>query len=338
MRKSLNLAVCLFWILAMIPVVAGQERHEEKTTVPFLQQTLTGGGGLMLVPTAYLSNPPGGATRVGSLTTGGHFATMGDKTIYSVSLAETVEVPGGMDLELGYAYTNLQLGDARANVEEDTTPPGLDMGTNHVALHTVGARLNLLKENAFNTNWVPALTLGGHWKKNNDLSAIRRGLTFRAGSIAPGVPSSDIDTMETVMGIEDDETVEATLFASKKVTEPLTGRPLYLTAGARYTDAAHMGLWGFSDDHKVQLEGSVAYLVTDWLGVTGEYKSKPGYDEWRDATTGETIIYDGDDWWNVGVTCMAADSLSLSVGYIHWGKVLDEDVGGGMFTSLNCRF
>jgi hypothetical protein len=132
--------------------------------------------------------------------------------------------------------------------------------------------------------------------------------------------------------------VEATLFASKKLTEPLTGRPLYLTAGVRYTDAANLGLWGFTDDYSLEFEGSVAYLVTDWLGLTGEYKNKPGYDEWKNATTREPIVYDGDNWWDVGVVCMLGDSLTLNAGYVHWGKMLDENVSGGVFTSLNYRF
>lgn len=55
----------------------------------------------------------------------------------------------------------------------------------------------------------------------------------------------------------------------------MLGHPLILTAGARATQGAQLGLLGFDDDYHVTFEGSVAYLPFDWLVLAYEFRQKP---------------------------------------------------------------
>ena len=102
-----------------------------------------------------------------------------------------------------------------------------------------------------------------------------------------------------------------------------------LNAGVRPTEAAPMGLFGFTEDRKTVFEGNFGVLVLDNLVICGEYRQKP--DEF-DAISG--LVEEEDDWWDVYITYIVSDNLTMSIAFASFGDVFNheaDDVWGIKF-------
>ena len=118
-------------------------------------------------------------------------------------------------------------------------------------------------------------------------------------------------------GIKDDEGVDVTLYATRLFTA--TPRPLLVNVGLRSTKAVHAGLLGFTDNRKTVFEGNFGVLVLDNLVVGAEYRQKP--DEY---TSIPGLIEGEDDWWDVFITYIVDDHMTVSVAYAQLGDVLNH--------------
>lgn len=262
---------------------------------PLPLHSLEGSGGILLTNSAYLVNPSEDGGTFGLPSAGATYVNLGDgRHLEAYTVTETL----WNRLELGYSLMRLDLADLPWDL---MTATGFNIQKDSVELHNINARVMLVKEGDFGQSWMPALTLGVHYKKNDDVDDIDNAL---AG------------TLENA-GIEKDEGVDLTLYATKLFTS--LPRPLLVNAGLRSTEAVHTGLLGFTDDREIVLEANFGVLVLDNLVVGGEYRQKP-----NEYTEIATLIEEEEDWWDVFVTYIVNDRMTASVAYANLGDVLNH--------------
>lgn len=91
---------------------------------------------------------------------------------------------------------------------------------------------------------------------------------------------------------------------------PVGKTPVVLDLGARSTKAKGLGLFGFADDRKTELEGSAAVFVTKKFAVGTEFKQQIGADAWTD----------------IAFRYVASDRLNLDLGIADLGPGLRKQV------------
>ncbi len=314
--RKIGRLVGLMALLAMIVFVAGgtlanaeeseegvasalanpQESEEAAASEgpPLPLHTIEGVGGLVLTPTAYLVNPGPPGTIIGKPALATHFAMIGDKDFEAATITWTFF----RRLELGYAFNRLGLDAFPADVR---TATGVDIGTDEILLHHFNARLNIIEENQWDKKWMPAVTLGAHYKYNDDIHDIDR----RLGGVLKG------------LDLDDDDGIDFTLTGSKMLT--FLPRPVLVSAGARASRAAQLGLMGFTDEYLVTFEGNALVLLTDRLAVGAEYRQK------REAL-GEIpgLIGDEDSAWDVHAAYIINDQMNVYAVVGDFGTVLNH--------------
>lgn len=159
-----------------------------------------------------------------------------------------------------------------------------------IKMDSFGAKINLIKENAFSSPFVPAVSVGATYRVNHD-----------------------------IQGMDDDKGLEYYLVASKIVPKagPLPF-PLILNAGAIYTDAQQRGIFGFNDDNDflwffdlcgiVPLFPKWDYFTTCFPGV--ECRSGASYDDG----------YKEEDTWIAYCDLLATDNLIIALAHIWNGN------------------
>lgn len=296
--KRTAMITCLGYIMLFITVQA--VFAEEKVKAPPLPlQNVEGFGGILITGSAYLINPSEESTVFGLPSLGVTYINVGDgRHMEAFTVSETL----WGRFELGYALNHFGLGKLPEDIEAAT---GVNTIEDSVYLHNFNARLQLLKEGDFKKSWMPALTAGLHYKHNDDTDVIDRRL---------GGAFSDI-------GINDNNGVDVTLFASKMIKS--LPRPLMLNAGVRSTEAAQIGLFGFTEDRRIVVEGNFGFLVLDNLVIGGEYRQKP--DEF-DALPG--LVEEEDDWWDGYITYITSDNLTMSIAFASFGDVFNHEADG----------
>jgi hypothetical protein len=294
----------LFLVVGILLLASGAFADGEDTTAPaepaesppLPLHNVEGTGGVFATHTAYLVNPAAEGEIFGLPSVGLIYVHLGSgRHLNAFTVTETL----WDRIELGYAWDHLELGDLPHDIEEAT---GIGIGDDSVDLHNFNARLLVLKEGDFNQSWLPALTVGVHYKYNDDIDDI------------------DSDLMGTLqgVGIEDNDGVDFTLYATKMITA--LPRPVLLSAGLRSTKAAHIGLLGFTDEREIVGEGSIIVFVTNQFAVAAEYRQKPdGYDEIPGLVASE------DDWWTLCVCYVVNEHMTISGGYGNFGEVLNHE-------------
>jgi hypothetical protein len=285
---------------------------QEAPPLPCL--AIEGNGGLFSTYAAYLTNPAPAGEIFGLPKVSYTYVNLGhSRDINSFGITETL----WNRLEFGYAYNRMDVGD----LPEDLLGAGFAIDDDAVGLHNFNARLALLKEGEFDLPWLPAVTLGVHYKYNDTIDDINDDLKV------PAVPQGVLRSI----GIEDDDGVDFTLYATKLV--PDLPRPLLFSLGLRCTEAAHIGLFGFTDDYNLMVEGSIFAFVTDSLLMGAEYRMKPDeYDEIPGLVEGE------DDWWTICACYIVNEHMTISAGYGHFGDVLNHEANGSWAVRVNWEF
>jgi hypothetical protein len=281
---------------------AAEKAPEEGPPLPL--HTIEGVGGLVLTPTAYLVNPGPPGTKVGKPAFAAHFAMIGDRDFEAASMTWTFFER----LELGYAINRLALDDLDRDVRRATR---LNVGVNELYLHHLNARLNVIRENEWDTNWVPAVTVGAHYKHNNDIKDLNRDLR---GALE-------------ALGLNDNDGVDFTLTTSKTLT--MLPRPVIASAGLRASKASQLGFQGFTDDYAVTFEGNLVMLVTDRLAIGTEYRQKQA-----DMDRLGDLVRQEDSWWDVHAAYIINNNAELYATVGNAGDVLnhsDETLYGVVF-------
>ncbi len=265
---------------------------------PLPTHNVEGNSGVFITSTAYLVNPPEEGEVFGLPSFSTSFAAIGEKDFESFAVTENILGK----IELGYALERLGLGDwpadvmAAENIHVD----------NHVLVHNFNTRLMVIEEGGFDRGWMPAVTLGAHFKWNDGLTSINRQLNGLC------------DTL----GADHNTGTEFTAVATKTITDWLPN-PLIVSAGLRNGDAIHTGLMGFAGERRTTFEGSIIYFLTDRLLLAGEYRQKPDLLD-QCSMSGKHLIKAENDWWDICLAYVVDDHLTVAVGYANFGNVLNH--------------
>jgi hypothetical protein len=283
--------------------------QEEQSAPPLPLHSIEGTGGVFSTQSAYLVNPPGEGEVFGMPSVGVLHVHMGHgRALDTFTITETL----WGRLELGYGFNYIDFGDLPQDIERAT---GIRISDQYAGLHNINARLAVTKEGDFDQAWLPALTVGVHYKYNDTIDDANDDLMGGLRAI----------------GIDDNDGIDFTLYASKMITN--LPRPVMVSAGLRSTEAAHIGLLGFTGDRKVVGEGSICVFATDRLIFAAEYRQKPNeYDE----VPG--LFEEEDDWWTLCAAYIVNDRMTIGGGYGHFGQVLNHEANSSWGVKIKVEF
>lgn len=265
---------------------------------PLPTHNVEGNSGVFITSTAYLANPPEGDAVFGLPSVSTSFAAIGEKDFESVAVTENI----WGKVELGYAMERIGLGDWPADVK---TASGLHVD-NHVFVHNFNTRLMVIEEGGLDCDWMPAVTLGAHFKWNDGINDIdKQTVGLCAG-----------------LGADHDSGTEFTAVATKTIADWLP-RPLIVSAGLRNGDGIHTGLLGFAGERRTTFEGSFIYFLTDKLLLASEYRQKSDLID-QCSMGGKHLIKAENDWWDICLGYIVNDHITIAGGYANFGNVLNH--------------
>lgn len=288
--------------------------QQEPPPLPF--HTIEGYGGAAITPMAYLVNPGPKCDLFGKPAVAMTFGNLGEKQLEALTVTETLYER----LELGYGADRLSLGDLPTDIETTT---GFDIHTGDVWMHNFNARLLLAKEGTELGGFVlPAVTAGAHVKVNGDIARINERLNYALDGI----------------GYRRDYGVDFTLTMTKNLAE-LVGRPLFVTAGLRESQASQLGFLGFGDAYHATFEGSVVYLPFDRLVVGYEFRQKFNpYGTIPGSVPGTYLIGDENNWHALNVAYILGNQSTLCVGWGNLGNLANAEANGSWCVQLKHEF
>lgn len=262
-----------------------------------------GCGGVFATHMAYLVNPEGGP--IGLPGVGSIYVDFGHgRNLWSFTATETL----WGRLELGYAYMSFNMGDLPDDIAAAT---GIRVSKDAVTMHNVNARLMVVKEGSWDQKWMPAITVGAHYKDNEAVDTLDSEL---AGTL-------------TGIGIDDSDGVDFTLQATKMITS--FKMPLIATLGLRATKGAHVGLLGFTDDYTTVVEGSLCAFLPRNIIFGLEYRQKP-----NEYTAVPGLIEGEDDWMTACLGYIVNPHMTAAIGYARFGDVLNHEANDSIGVAL----
>jgi hypothetical protein len=267
---------------------------------PLPGHNVEGNSGIFITSTAYFANPPEGDSWLGKPSVSGSFVVIGEKDFESFAITNNLWAR----VELGYALERIGLGDWPDDVKEATA--GTIHVNNHALLHNFNLRYMAIQEGDFEIKWMPALTVGAHFKWNDGLHDIDKQTNGLCGDL----------------GADHSFGTEFTVVASKTITNWLP-KPIILSAGVRNGDAIHTGLMGFAGERETTFEGSIIYFLTDKLLLATEYRQKPDLLD-QCTLNGKHLIKAENDWWDIALAYILNDRTTLAVGYANFGNILNH--------------
>jgi hypothetical protein len=306
-------AVAASAVLWCGPVLAQDE--EKGPPLPFI--TIEGQGGGAITPMAYLVNPAAEGKIFGKPSVA--FDTIGlqGKSLNTFMITENL----GGRVELGFAADDFGLGSFPGQLQSVTN---VDIGRSELWLYNFGIRGLLVKENAGENNWLPAITLGGIVKHNEGIRDIYQKLLAGTGGA--------VDL--TNIGYGRENGVDFTLTATKTLPTSFFGKPLILTAGLRESQAANLGFLGFSDTYAASFEGSVAVVPFDkWLFAYEFRQKSTPY-----TTDLAPLVGDEDNWHAFDVAYIMNKRTTLVAGAGIFGTLANTEVNNAWWLQLKYEF
>jgi len=293
-------------IIAVVVGLVGWPSAEQPSTRPVdstadggltakvFQTNLDGVGGMAFTPLAQAAHapPPG---RLGRPVVSTMFGAGHDKILSAAALT----LPVTDRIELGVSHQTLHLGSLRSRVRRATT---LDMGTHHVTVETVSLKYVVVPEGGLSLDWMPAVAVGAHYKRNCEISRINRRL---------------LGALDWV-GVDDDDGVDFTVTASRQFDSKVAG-PVVVSGGVRFTESNQTGFFGFTDGYRAGFEGNISWSITERLVVGAEYRQKP--DRLRRVGS---LYRPEDDFWAVYAGYRVDDHLSVGLGWVNLGRVANS--------------
>jgi len=291
--KELKVVLFVIAFLSGTTVFAG---------APLPTHNVEGNSGVFITSTAYLANPPEKDAVFGQPSVSSTFVWMdnGGKDFESIAVTENI----WGNVELGYALERIGLGDWPDAVSKATL--GTVHVDNHVLMHNFNTRLMVIEESGLDLPWMPAVTLGAHFKWNESLDDIDYQTSGLCGSL----------------GADHDSGTEFTAVATKTITDWLP-RPIIVSAGLRNGDGIHTGLLGFAGERRTTFEGSFIYFLTDKLLLASEYRQKSDLLD-QCTVNGEHLIKAENDWWDIALAYVVNDHLTIAGGYADFGNILNH--------------
>ena len=144
-----------------------QDAPDEKgPPLPF--HTIEGVGGGGITPMAYLVNPAKEGDFFGKPAVAATYIGLGRKNLDALTITENLFGR----VELGFAADRLGLGTLPYDIYSELQAVPLSINNSDVWLYNFNVRGLIVKENANDTKWVPAITIGADLKHNADIQNI----------------------------------------------------------------------------------------------------------------------------------------------------------------------
>ncbi len=286
---------------------------------PLPLHTVEGTGGALFVPFAYVVDP-GPPGTIATLPSASYtFVNVGGKFINQFATTWTLY----RRIELGYSYGILGLGDFPQDVYRHT---GMDTHFNHVELHTWNVRGVIVEENSYHLP-LPQITGGLSFKYNPDVADLNDNLTAIKGGKKVGVGAV------AAVGYKKDHSVDYTLTASKTIPNAVFTRPIIVTGGIRFSEAAQLGYLGFGKTYRMTGEGDVCLLVTDWWAISYEYRQK------KDPyTTMEPLVGKESNWQAICMAFILSPRATFACGWGDFGQVVNHRETGAWGIQFKYEF
>ncbi len=178
-----------------------------------------------------------------------------------------------------------------------------DYGDNSIQANTIGVKIRLLDENAFDTAWVPAVAIGAKYRQTDSRTVDLFGL--------------------------DDSGASYYIVASKLVTQlPL---PVLVSGGLQRSDEVVYGVVGHNH-YGTSVFANLDVLPSENVAVGVEYR--------QGVDVGDGI--ENSDYWNGHVAWFVTKQLTLVGAYVNTGNkdkgFGDLGVGDGFVLSVQYQF
>ena len=232
---------------------------------------LQGVGGIAFNPLAYTAGQPwdGGETNVfngivSKPQVGGWYVNLSDSDINWFAIGTALTFAERLEVSYGYGFTDAK-----------------KYGDKSIDSNNLGAKLRILDENAFETQWVPAIAVGAVYKHTNTDLASAFGL--------------------------DKDGFDYYAVASKLVKE--TPIPVLLSGGILYSDEVVNGVIGHGH-YDVSYFANIDVLPSENIAVGFEYKS---------GVDAETSGIRNHDYYDGHVAWFVTPQLTLVGAYAYTG-------------------
>ena len=232
---------------------------------------LQGVGGIAFNPLAYTAGQPwdGGETNVfngivSKPQVGGWYVNLSDSDINWFAIGTALTFAERLEVSYGYGFTDAK-----------------KYGDKSIDSNNLGAKLRILDENAFETQWVPAIAVGAVYKHTNTDLASAFGL--------------------------DKDGFDYYAVASKLVKE--TPIPALLSLGILYSDEVVNGVIGHGH-YDVSYFANIDVLPSENIAVGFEYKS---------GVDAETSGIRNHDYYDGHVAWFVTPQLTLVGAYAYTG-------------------
>ena len=260
---------------------------------------LQGVGGIAFNPLAYTAGQPwdGGETNVfngivSKPQVGGWYVNLSDSDIHWFAIGTALTFAERLEVSYGYGFTDAK-----------------KYGDKSIDSNNLGAKLRILDENAFETQWVPAIAVGAVYKHTNTDLARAFGL--------------------------DKDGFDYYAVASKLVKE--TPIPVLLSLGILYSDEVVNGVIGHGH-YDVSYFANIDVLPSENIAVGFEYKS---------GVDAETSGIRNHDYYDGHVAWFVTPQLTLVGAYAYTGdkdrfyrdgNPKNLGFGGGLVLSVQYQF
>ncbi len=297
-RGRLAACACLLGCVALASLSA---RADDPTPTPFADQgrllgtggitSIEGAGGGGLTPWALITGY--GTEDAIGVTANGTAVRLPDFTLVTTGAAVGIHDR----LELSYAHQWFDTGN---------TGRALGLGQGFTFTQDVfGAKLRLFGDAVYDQDsWRPQVSLGLQYKIEDHAALLR------------------------AIGARDSRGVDVYLAATKL----FLAQSVLVNATLRLTRANQTGLLGFGGDrdngYSPEFEGSAALLLTRWLAIGGEYRTRP--DNLRFAHESPAL--------DAFIAAFPTKNVSVTLAYVGLGTIADRKDQNGVFLSLQAGF
>lgn len=203
-------------------------------------------------------------------------------------------------------YDRVELSAARQVFDTGEVGTALGLGRSFkIKQNIFGAKIKIHGDGVLDQDsWMPQVSLGVQYKQNLNGSTVQS------------------------LGAKEDKGVDVYISASKI----FLAQSLLTNLTIRNTKANQMGILGFgggnNNNQKLQLESSIAYLVTRKLASGIEFRSKP--DNLRGIKE--------ENWADLFLAWAPSKNISLVGSYAYLGTIANKDNQTGYYTSLQIGF
>lgn len=259
---------------------------------------LQGTGGIAFNPLAYTAGQPwegGGTNSLDEVASkpqlGAWYVNLNDAGVNWWAGSAALTFAKRLEVSAGYGFVNAH-----------------KYGDKSINTYNLGAKAKLLDENAFDTEWVPAVAVGGVYKYTDSRTVDALGL--------------------------DKDGFDAYIVATKLVTE--TPWPVLLSAGLLYSDEVVNGVVGHNH-YDVVAFGNVDVLPAENVAIGLEYK--------QGVDAGDGIR--NHDYWDGHVAWFVNDKFTLVAAFAETGdkdkfrrggSAKNLGVGSGLVLSVQYQF